>query len=168
MITKLPHMRSLRERTRLVTDLLQHSQELLSQCFQRNRMSSVKRKIPPEKWTLVTKVLMSKVLLLRAGVGPCKKMVLCIKQNLRNTKHCQPWKIRFNLESQHTGVFFCFKFFLFNHICYKYSIEVHFSRAEMVFNKASHVWLCSQAFSCLVSCQDVRVSFPKVIICDSA
>lgn len=38
----------------------------------------------------------------------------------------------------------------------------------MVFNKPSHVWLCSQAFSCLVSCQDVRVSFPKIIICDSA
>lgn len=90
------------------------------------------------------------------------------KANLRNTRHCQPQKIRFNLESQHTGVFFCFKFFLFNHICYKYSIEVHFSRTEMVFNKASHVWLCSQAFSCLVSCQDVRVSFPKIIICDSA
>lgn len=32
-------------------------------------MSSVKRKIPPEKWTLVTKVLMRKVLLLWAGVG---------------------------------------------------------------------------------------------------
>lgn len=38
----------------------------------------------------------------------------------------------------------------------------------MLFNEASHVWLFSQAFSCLANCQDVHVPFPKNILCGSA
>lgn len=41
----------------------------------------------------------------------------------------------------------------------------------MVFNEASeasHVWLFSRAFSCLVNCQDVRGPLPKNNLCDSA
>lgn len=34
------------------------------------------------------------------------------KANLRNTRHCQPRKIRFNLESQHIGVFFLLQILL--------------------------------------------------------
>lgn len=38
---------------------------------------------------------------------------------------------------------------------------MQFSRTEMVFNEASHVWLFSQAFSCLVNRQDAGAPFPK-------
>lgn len=162
-------MRRLRERS----DWSQIYSSVLTNCvstFSNEQNEFCEKRNPTRKWMVVTEVLMREVLLLSAGMGHCKKTDGSLyKANPRNTKHCQPWKIRFNLESQHTdSPPPRFKFFLFNHICYKYSIEAHFSRTEMVFNKASHVWLCSQAFSCLVSCQDVRVSFPKIIICDSA
>lgn len=39
---------------------------------------------------------------------------------------------------------------------------MQFSRNEMIFNEASHVWLLSQAFSCLANRQYVHVPSQKI------
>lgn len=102
------------------------------------------------------------ILLFGAGKGHCNMMVFLYSANMGNAKHCQPWKWDLIWNHNTQGFFFFhFRFFLFNHICYKYSIETQFFRTEMVFKEASHVWLFSQAFSCFTNCQAVRVPFPK-------
>lgn len=137
--------------------------------FPMKRMSHVKRrKTHRKKWMRATQVLIQKFSFFGAGKGIVIRWGFFIQCKCGECKTLSTMKIRFNLESQHTGFFFHFKFFLFNHICYKYSIEMQFSRTEMVFKEASHVWLFSQAFSCFTNCQAVRVPFPRNILCDSA